>query len=108
MDVQIALSSIQLDLKALNNADYPSASWKRMFFTQPALCAMQMRNILLCRHDYEFFPFRTLKDSGGIKMGQLTQTHWQYPPVASMDYSIISGFARPGISGAWVPLLRSA
>ena len=68
---------------------------------------MQMRNVLLCRHHYEFYPFRTLKDGGGIKMGQLTQTRWQNLPVASMDYSIISGFARPGISGAWVPLLRS-
>ena len=96
MNIQIALFSIQLDLKALNNADYPSASWKQMFFTQPALCTMQMRNILLCRHDFVIFPIRKLKADGGVKMSQLIRTGWHNHSVASNDHSIISGLERYG------------
>ena len=69
-----------------------------MFFTQPALCTIQMRNIFLRRHDFKVFPIRKLKADGGVKMGQLTRTGWQNHPVASMNHGSISVLERPGAS----------
>lgn len=65
-----------LDFKALKNANYPSASWKRMFITQPALRKMVCyipawrRNPYLSNLFTIWMPYEA-KDSTGVKMGPL-------------------------------------
>lgn len=96
MDIKIVLFSVQLDLKALRNADYSSASWKRMLFTQPALREMQMRNVFLCFHDFTFYPIHKIEDVKGVQTGQLIVIAWQGHAPATMDHSIITEFEHRG------------
>ena len=74
-DIQIMLHVVQLDFKALKKADHPSASWKRMFFTQPALREMEISIIHFC-HD-TFFCSVTLEDISGLRMGQFIEIDWR-------------------------------
>lgn len=96
IDEYIVLFSVQLDLKALRNADYSSASWKRMLFTQPALREMQMRNVFLCFHDFTFYPIHKIEDVKGVQTGQLIVIAWQGHAPATMDHSIITEFEHRG------------
>ncbi|KAK3176580.1 hypothetical protein OEA41_007903 [Lepraria neglecta] len=58
---------IQLDVQALKRADYPSASWKKMFLTQPAV-GTQSLHIFHPNPEMTISPRHLIR---GLRMGQL-------------------------------------
>lgn len=79
MTVKTRSSSSLIDVQML---DYPSASWKRIFLTQPALREVKMRNLFEhwddpdMIHCYRYFDsaFQNVEDVDGVRMGQLLIT----------------------------------
>ena len=62
--------------------DYPSASWKRMFLTQPVLREVKARSVssdwdepdMIRYYCYSDTAFRKVKDVDGVRMGQIPNT----------------------------------
>ena len=62
--------------------DYPSASWKRMFLTQPGLREVKARSVfshwndpdMIWRFCYTDTAFQKVEDVDGVRMGQLPNT----------------------------------
>lgn len=60
---------VQLNLRVLEHADYPSASWKRMFLAQPALCNVLAMVNRSTQVGPPYFP--RLESPKGVSMGRL-------------------------------------
>lgn len=97
-----------LDFKALKNANYPFASWKRMFITQPALRKMTCYIPAWPRNEYLYLlptwmPYEA-KDSTGVKMGPLGKMVWNFLKNnefgTGVEVHIVSDLTRQGY-GEW-------
>ena len=90
-DIQIVLHVVQLDFKALKKADYPSASWKRMFFTQPAMREMKIFTVSFCNNRANRSSGK-LEDVSGIRMGQFGEINWRGREKNAAGLTIIKEF----------------
>lgn len=86
VNIQNEPSYVRLDHQALKYVDYSSASWKRMFFTQPALREMEMQSMVRYRNGKPSRCTRKVDEVKGVRMGQLSNIDWpDYGPNEKSD-----------------------
>lgn len=86
-------NSLFVDLKALKMADYPEASWKVMFLTQPAAGGVMLNELVSDNSDDVSVNVGTIINFDGVKMGQMRDLVWPLRPgVDESDIGVLTNF----------------
>ncbi|MCJ1452028.1 hypothetical protein MMC28_002368 [Mycoblastus sanguinarius] len=85
---RLAHQKVELDVVTIAQADYPTASWKNMFFTQPAASGM-----LISKIQYDSYIVSSVMNrADGVRMGQMRHKSYWGAIAADVETRMLTHF----------------